>query len=152
MSIVEVRTAVGAPEEPHIQPGDLVSATYVGHTNYGRVFSVDAIAGIAYVWWSEIGVTTTSDGLVGHNVHDLRFEERPAQYLAVLRQLEGGVRYGFVVAGVDVSTEEYAFEQSRSYDIVSRRTRATIEAAMMVGEHVDATPGEIAGSNECEDD
>ena len=138
MSVIDVRTAVDAPEEHRIRPGDLISLEYAGGTSYGRVFQVEEIQGIAYVWWSTAGVNTVNDGLMWYNIGDLRFESRPPQYLAVLRTLPDGTRYAFVVTGADVSEDEYAFEQSGAYEIISRRIQRTITQDVTDDDNDDA--------------
>lgn len=130
MSVIDVVTAVGAPGEPHIQPGDMVSITYGGVTMYGRACTVLPIEGLAYVQWSAAVASLVDGSLAPHPIDDLRFVDRPAEYLIVTYHISERERYSFVVAGDDVSEDEDAFERAERYTIVARRTsRQTCVAA-----------------------
>jgi hypothetical protein len=124
VSTTKIKTAVAAPEEPKLQPGDLVTTARPEQLAFGRVFDVGQ--GTARVWWSGRHGLPAVEGLVTHQVTDIVFVERPIQYVAVLFEHEDGVRYGFVSAGDDVTLEESAFELAPNYTIISRRTAKSV--------------------------
>lgn len=124
MSTIEISTAVAAPEEPQLQSGDLVTTVNPERLWFGRVFDVGQ--GTVRVWWSGFHGLPAVEGLVAHQTSEVRFVERPVQYVAVVFETPQGDRYRFVSAGGDVTLEESAFELAPQYTIVSRRTTATI--------------------------
>lgn len=125
MSTTKIKTAVAAPEEPQLQPGDLVTTVRPERLWFGRVF--DLGEGTVRVWWSGIHGLPAQGGLVTHQTSDVAFVERPAQYVAVSFETPDGGTYSFVSAGSDVTLEEHAFELASGYTIVSRRTGKTTD-------------------------
>ena len=123
MSTTTIKTAVAAPEEPQLQPGDLVTTVRPERLWFGRVFDVGE--GAVRVWWSGIAGLPAVGGLVTHQMAEVAFVERPAQYLAVEFETSEGDTYAFVSAGDDVTLEEHAFDTAARYTIVSRRTAKT---------------------------
>lgn len=124
MTITKIKTAVAAPEESQLQPGDLVTTANPARLAFGRVFDVGE--GTARVWWSGFHGLPAVGGLTTHQTSELTFVERPAQYVSVTYDTPRDGQYSFVSAGDDVTLEEAAFDLTPSYTIVSRRTAATI--------------------------
>ena len=123
MSTTKIKTAVAAPEEPQLQPGDLVTTVRPTGLWFGRVFDVSEST--LRIWWNGLAGLPAQGGLVTHQTSDVAFVERPRQYLAVLFETAEGDTYGFVTAGDDVTAEERAFDVVPRYTIVSRRTTQT---------------------------
>lgn len=125
MSTTKIKTAVAAPEEPQLQPGDLVTTVRPERLWFGRVFDVGEST--VRVWWSGLTGLPAQGGLVTHQTSDVAFVERPAQYLAVLFETAEGDTYAFVTAGDDVTTDERTYDVALRYTIISRRTATETE-------------------------
>ena len=123
MSMTKIKTAVAAPEEARLQPGDLVTTVRPERIWFGRVFDVGEST--VRVWWSGIAGLPAVEGLTTHQMDEVRFVDRPLQYVAVMFETPEGDAYHFVSAGDDVTSEESAFELAPRYAIISRRTTKT---------------------------
>jgi hypothetical protein len=126
VSTTKVKTTIATLKKPQLQPGDLVTVARPKQIAFGRVFDVGQDT--ARVWWSGRHDLPAVEGLVTHQMADIAFVERPAQYVAVLFEHADGGRYGFVSAGADVTLEERAFELAGNYTIISRRTAKSAAA------------------------